>query len=101
MLAIRSQGILSATAQVEEFSGSWEPGIPQVTESIAAYSPALGKGFPNVTALLWQESFLSEVVTVRLLYPEFNNSVLLGEGFSRERSHPNFTQEIYWEGRIL
>ena len=30
-------------------------GIAQVTVRIAAYSPALGKGFPNVIVLFWQE----------------------------------------------
>lgn len=75
--------MLSVTARVDEHSGSREPGA-QVTVSVAVYSATLGKGFPDVTALLTEESSPSKVVTVWFRYPECNNYALLGEGFPCE-----------------
>ena len=57
--------------------------MAQVTVNVAAYSPALGKGFPNVTALLQQERASPAKLQLGG-FQEYNNSPLLGEGFPSE-----------------
>lgn len=49
------QEILSVTASWKSSLAVRGQGIAQVTESGSVYSPVLGKGFPDVTALLRQE----------------------------------------------
>lgn len=50
MLAVGGQRILNVTAQVDDYSAS------HIIVSVAAYSLALGKGFPKATALLQKAS---------------------------------------------
>ena len=71
ILDVRSQGILSATAQVVGYSGSQELGHCTGNSSVAA--AALGKGFPNLTALLLKEG----ASLVKLLQLSCYSSTLL------------------------
>lgn len=100
---------------MENYSGNWEK--MNTTKSllrVAAYSPAPGQGFPNVTTLSWQgraplspsqvpqcnnslETFPSEHVRILLHSPCHAQPRLLCPS---RRSQSNLIQEIYWERGI-
>lgn len=65
ILVIGGQGILSVTAQVGEYSGSWEPGNSTGHSKHRRLQSCSREGFPDVTAVLQQEraSPLNEVAT--------------------------------------
>lgn len=69
ILAVGAQGILSAAARVEEHSGSRGLGTAQVTVSVAAYSPSLGKVPQCNSSVSAGEGFPSKVVTAGPVLP--------------------------------
>ena len=60
MLAVGGQGILSVTAQVDDYSASHS------TVSVTAYSLALGKGLPSEAVAVWLTVLTPGILTTLL-----------------------------------